>query len=95
LYSSKQNPKKDNNVITYNNDNSNILNSSITTTSNNVISYTNDKILLNSNILNTKINDVKINTDSIIIGSSNRFITNDIYDRDATFTKNLFSSKFS
>ena len=77
-----------NNLISFNNATSNTLNTTITTTSNNLINYTNDT----SNILNTKINAVTINTDSIIIGNSNRFITNDIYNRDATFTKNLFAS---
>ena len=49
------------------------------------------------NIDKTLCNLKSVNFDNLIsdyvkIGSSNRFITNDIYDRDINFTKTLFSS---
>ena len=54
--------------------------------SNNLINYTSNT----SNIINNKLNS--INTDTLIQGSSNRFIINDTYDRNITFTNSLFSS---
>jgi hypothetical protein len=43
-----------------------------------------------NSLLNQKINS--INTDTIPIGTSNRFITDDVYNRNITFTGDLFSS---
>ena len=54
--------------------------------SNNLINYTYNT----SNSINNKLNF--INTDTLIQGSSNRFIVNDTYNRNITFTNSLFSS---
>ncbi len=53
------------------------------------IIYNND-LIASSNILNTKIDN--INTDTIQLGTNNRFIINDTYNRNITFTQNLTSS---
>jgi len=49
-----------------------------------------DKIILNVNQLNTKINS--LNSDYIYNGNINRFIVNDIYDRDIHFKTNVYAS---
>ena len=54
--------------------------------SNNLINYSSNI----SNSINNKLNS--INTDTLIQGSSNRFIVNDMYHRDITFTNSLYSS---
>jgi hypothetical protein len=97
-----------NNLATFISNTSNILSnlSSINslTNSNNLVSYilnnsnnsfidSNNLALYNlntSNSLNNKFNS--INTDTIIQGTNNRFIINDIYNRNISFTNNLFSS---
>ena len=54
--------------------------------SNNLLEYTSNT----SNSINNKLNF--INTDTLIQGTSNRFIVNDTYNRNITFTNYLFSS---
>ena len=49
-----------------------------------------NKIINNVNQLNFKINS--LNSDYIYNGNINRFIVNDIYDRDITFKENVFAS---
>jgi len=61
------------------------------TNSNNLANY----VLNNSNIFNTRLANLNINTDTITQGSSNRFIVNDIYNRNITFTNNLISSNIT
>jgi len=75
-----------NNLINYDNNNSNILNTKINTTSNNLINYTND----NSNILNTKINTTSNNLINYTNYQSN---INYTYTNDKTLTtsNNLIS----
>jgi len=46
----------------------------------------------NSNTFNTRLNTLNINTDTITQGSSNRFIVNDVYNRNVEFTGLLKSS---
>jgi hypothetical protein len=53
------------------------------------IIYNND-LIASSNILNNKIDN--ITTDTIQLGTNNRFIINDTYNRNITFTQNLTSS---
>jgi hypothetical protein len=65
----------------------NLFNLSLTN-SNNIANY----ISSNSNIFNNRLITLNINTDTITQGSSNRFIVNDIYNRNITFTNSLFSS---
>jgi len=68
------------------------VNSNISlTNSNNLANYTSN----NSNIFNTRLANLNINTDTITQGSSNRFIVNDIYNRNITFTNTLFSSNIT
>jgi len=59
--------------------------------SNNLANY----VLNNSNIFNTRLANLNINTDTITQGSSNRFIVNDTYNRNITFTNNLTSSNIT
>jgi hypothetical protein len=68
-----------NNVISYLNIQDQALDTKINNTSNGIVLYTNSKI--NS-----------INTDTLPPGTSNRFITNDVYNRNITFTGDLVSS---
>jgi uncharacterized protein (UPF0297 family) len=68
-----------NNVISYLNTQDQALDTKINNTSNDIVLYTNSKI--NS-----------INTDTLPPGTSNRFITNDVYNRNITFTGDLVSS---
>jgi len=49
-------------------------------------------INISSNLIINGFNFNNLNTDTLKIGSSNRFIRNDIYERDITFTKNLITS---
>jgi hypothetical protein len=70
--------------------NSNNLIGHISYTSNNLFAGSVDFINLTSNNLNTKIN--YINTDTIPIGSTNRFISNDIYNRDLVVSGLLTAS---
>ena len=71
--------------------NSNNLYNLSLTNSNNLANYT----FNNSNIFNTRLANLNINTDTITQGSSNRFIVNDIYNRNITFTNTLFSSNIT
>jgi len=56
----------------------------------NISNIINNNISLSSNILYNKIN--YLNTDTILLGSNNRFIINDVYNRDINFTKNIIAS---
>ena len=63
--------------------------------SNNLFNYTSNLSFTNSNLFNTRLTTLNINTDTITQGSSNRFIVNDIYNRDITFTGALISSNIT
>jgi hypothetical protein len=52
-----------------------------------------EKIIFSENRLNNKIDT--LNSDYITNGNYNRFIVNDIYNRNVTFTKNLFASNIT
>ena len=94
------------NILTSNlNNTSNTLFNISFTNSNTITSNINNNILTsinnNSNILTSNLNNTSntlnnkfnsINTDTIIQGTSNRFIVNDIYNRNITFTNTIFSS---
>ena len=71
---------------------SNTLNSRITQTSNTLFQTSNT---LNSRIIQTSNNLNILNTDTIQIGSSNRFITNNTYDHDITFTRRIITSNIT
>jgi hypothetical protein len=75
-----------NNLLSNISDNSNYFSNLSLTNSNNLANYTSNS----SNNLNNKFNS--INTDTIIQGTSNRFIINDIYNRNITFTNTLTTS---
>jgi hypothetical protein len=78
-----------NNLANYILNNSNYFSNLSLTNSNNLAKYTSN----NSNLFNNQL--ANINTDTIIQGSSNRFIVNDIYNRNITFTNTLFSSNIT
>ena len=78
-----------NNLANYTSNNSNHFYNLSLTNSNNLANYTSN----NSNIFNNRLNS--INTDTIIQGTSNRFIVNDIYNRNITFTNTIFSSNIT
>ena len=78
-----------NNLANYTSNNSNYFSNLSLTNSNNLASYIN----ITSNSINNKFNS--INTDTIIQGTSNRFIVNDIYNRNITFTNTIFSSNIT
>ena len=78
-----------NNLANYTSNNSNHFSNLSLTNSNNLANYTSN----NSNIFNNRLNS--INTDTIIQGTSNRFIVNDIYNRNITFTNTIFSSNIT
>ncbi|NBO50598.1 MAG: hypothetical protein EBU80_12955, partial [Chitinophagia bacterium] len=81
------------------NDNFNINNSYLNTSNSNLKFLINE----NSNLLLSKINDniqngslfSNLNTDTISIGTSNRFIVNDIYDRNVLFSGTLTASNLN
>ena len=56
----------------------------------NISNIIDSKINTTSNSLNAQINN--LNTDTLLLGSLNRFIINDTYNRNITFTSNLTSS---
>jgi hypothetical protein len=72
--------------------NSNNLSDFIINTSNQSLTNSNN---LNNFIINTSNKFNSINTDTIIQGTSNRFIVNDIYNRNITFTNTLYSSNIT
>ena len=77
-------------------ENSNNLSDFIKNTSNTSLTNSNnlnDFINITSNNITNKFNS--INTDTIIQGTSNRFIVNDIYNRNITFTNTIFSSNIT
>jgi hypothetical protein len=81
IYTSNISLTNSNNVINY------FSNISLTN-SNNLANYTSN----NSNLFNNRLATLNINTDTIIQGSSNRFIVNDIYNRSVSFTGNFLTS---
>ena len=66
------------------------INNEIFIKNTNISNIIDSNITLNSNSINTKINN--LNTDIIPIGTNNRFIVNDVYNRDILFTQFLNSS---
>jgi hypothetical protein len=66
------------------------INNEIFIKNTNISNIIDSNITLNSNSINTKINN--LNTDIIPIGTNNRFIINDVYNRDILFTQFLNSS---
>ena len=78
-----------NELLNYSSNNSNQLLNYSSNNSNNL----SDFIKNTSNNINNKFNS--INTDTIIQGTSNRFIVDDIYNRNITFTNTLFSSNIT
>ena len=77
-----------NNTLTIN---SNYFSNLSLTNSNNLANFTSNT----SNIFNSRLANLNINTDTITQGSSNRFIVNDTYNRNITFTNTLFSSNIT
>jgi len=68
------------NSINFNNYSNIIYSNVLSNTSNSIINY-----------INTSINNINIpNTDTIIIGTSNRFITSNTFSNNLTITSNLF-----
>jgi len=66
------------------------INNDIYIKNTNISNIIDSNITLNSNNVNTKIN--YLNTDTIPLGTNNRFIINDIYNRNILFTQFLTSS---
>ena len=106
-YSSNSSNTLYNNSLTNSNTLFNYSSNTSLTNSNNLsdfIKNTSNTSLTNSNNLNNFINTTSnnitnkfnsINTDTIIQGTSNRFIVNDIYNRNITFTNTIFSSNIT
>jgi hypothetical protein len=103
-YTSNISLTNSNNLANYILNNSNYFANLSLTNSNNLINYSSNisltnsnnlanYVLNNSNIFNNKLNS--INTDTLTQGSSNRFIVNDIYNRNITFTNNLITSNIT
>jgi hypothetical protein len=106
-YNSNISLSNSNNLLNFSLNLSNSLYNDSLTNSNNLSDFiinNSNQSLTNSNNLNNFINTTSnnitnkfnsINTDTIIQGTSNRFIVNDIYNRNITFTNTIYSSNIT